>query len=122
METATSSCEGLNGEDTYIHAYVCVFVGRRWEEQEISGFAGFLELGIQLCYDLLWGESLDGFGGGHNTLFESSLGITMKADRRGLDGSGTGCCSPEISGNASNTEHELKFKRTQPTVTLDAGF
>jgi len=55
----------------------------RWEEQEISGFTSLLELRIQLGYDLLGGESLDGFGGGHNPLFELSSGITMETEGTG---------------------------------------
>lgn len=93
-------------EGTYVHAHICVFVDRRWEEQEIPRFASPLELGIQPSYNLLWGESFGGFGGGHDPPSESSSGITIEADAV----SGTGSCNPGADGDASSsrTEHGSK--------------
>ena len=67
-----------------------MFVDCRWEEQEISGSASLLELGIQLGYDLLRRESPNGFDGSHDPLSESWPGITMEVDGGGSDRPGTG--------------------------------
>ena len=101
---------------TYIYAHIGVFVDRRWEEQEISRFTGLLELRTQPGDDLLGGESLEGLGGGHSPLFESSSGIVVGAGGDRSDGSGAGCYCLWIGGGSSKTEHELNQRsRAQHT-------